>query len=271
MPEPESAGTAEAADAAPIDPLDAPAPAPLSTFGSFASASSSSLANTYHRHCRQYACLTTKPWKPALGVRRGLRLFWNVKASVADLVARGTRRASFFFRSANAQSEFLREADHYAITLSGRLLQVPKLVYGGRRMVESREGAWNVLNSRLSNPKKMKNWGVLNFDGRSIDRRLMKKIIRDLVDCCRNLGMEISQPPQDTMIIGVDVKRVKYSVAPSRIEMIVVLLPAKADGLRTKAKYYGDSELGIYTNCLRQDKVRNATVTTTLSRTNPTP
>ncbi|KAJ7273218.1 argonaute-like protein [Mycena rebaudengoi] len=165
-----------------------------------------------------------------------------------------------------AQSEILKEAgmevDHHAITLSGRLLQVPRLIYGGRR-VEPREGAWNVLNSRFSNPKKMKNWGVVNFDGQSIDRRLMEKIIRDLVDCCRNLGMEISQPPQDAIRVGVDVKRLLDEICtalggPSRIEMIIVLLPAKADDIRTKVKYYGDVKMGIRTNCLRQDKVRNA-------------
>ncbi|KAJ7168225.1 argonaute-like protein [Mycena crocata] len=168
-----------------------------------------------------------------------------------------------------AHSEFLVDAgmvvDATAITVPGRLLQVPPLVYGGKRTVNPRDGAWNVVGQKFYKAQKMLTWGVVNFDGHRIPQQLLNKTIQGLIDSSKQLGMDVQPPPQNAVRngnghnVGQAIGDICAALGgPDKVDMIVVLLPAKADEIRTRVKYVGDVEMGVRTQCLRENKLQRA-------------
>ncbi|KAJ7702329.1 Piwi domain-containing protein [Mycena rosella] len=201
-----------------------------------------------------------------------------------------------------AQSEFMQEAGMYvdpnAVTVPGRLLKVPALLYNQKR-VDPRDGAWNVLGSRFYTPKKMLRWGVANFDTRNITQQTVNRTIQGLLDCCDKLGMclflvqdlylltclqgwvgdpssqsilaypftEILPPPVPAVRTGTGTPQsVKETIAQicrelggaDAVDIIIVLLAAKADDVRTFVKHFCDIELGVRSQCLREPKLQKA-------------
>ncbi|KAJ7632197.1 argonaute-like protein [Roridomyces roridus] len=163
-------------------------------------------------------------------------------------------------------SEFLNVAgmvvDTHAISVQGKMLRVPSLLYGNKK-VDPRDGAWNVVGSHLHNPKALTNWGVLNFDAGCIQQPRVQKIIQDLMQCCSQLGMGVDGPKVVSQANGHDVrgalKRICDQLGGSAaVQIIIVLLPANADPIRTAVKYYGDIEIGVRTQCLRETKLQRA-------------
>ncbi|KAJ6618325.1 Piwi domain-containing protein [Mycena sp. CBHHK59/15] len=179
-------------------------------------------------------------------------------------------------------SEFVRDAgmiiDSQPITLNAKLLAPPAMVFGGQEL-RPQHGAWNVMNQKFKNPQQMKYWGVVNFDAVRIGQTLVQRVIHELGQCCSNLGMIMSPPasvrhgdghaPEKTLretvkdITEIIMKecqasREKRPIDIIPIDMIIVLLPSKADEIRTRVKYWGDVETGTRTSCLREDKLQRA-------------
>ncbi|KAJ7121276.1 hypothetical protein C8R43DRAFT_959621 [Mycena crocata] len=131
-----------------------------------------------------------------------------------------------------ASSEFMVDAgmfvDPRPITVQGRMLNTPSLVYKNHEQKRPRDGAWNLLGSQLNVPMKMVKWGVANFDGAAIGKELEKNTIITLVNCCRQLGMgkytfegdnclliqlpEVAWPPQDAVRTGTPHSEKRASV-----------------------------------------------------------
>ncbi|KAJ7043216.1 argonaute-like protein [Mycena alexandri] len=167
-----------------------------------------------------------------------------------------------------SQSEYLIDAgmlvDQQAITLRAHLLKVPPVIYDGKR-VEPRDGAWNVLGVKFKTARQMQKWGIVNFDTQRISRGTVNKTISSIVECSNSLGMTVSPPPDDLILAG-NAHNVRqpilqvcnYFRGPANVEMIIFLLPAKADEVRTQIKYICDVELGVRSQCLREPKVQRA-------------
>ncbi|KAJ6500478.1 argonaute-like protein [Mycena sanguinolenta] len=165
-------------------------------------------------------------------------------------------------------SEYLVEAGmkigETPLSIRGRLLQAPPLLYQGSQQVAPRDGAWNVVGARFHTPRQMLNWGIINFDPQRINDRVVQKSAQDLVGCCNMLGMNVAPPNVVRNGNGQDAKGAIQSLCTSlggdmrRIDMIVFLLPAKADELRTRIKYVCDTELGVRSQCLREPKLQRA-------------
>ncbi|KAJ7445725.1 argonaute-like protein [Mycena galericulata] len=171
-----------------------------------------------------------------------------------------------------ANSEFMHEAgmmvDQSAITVQGRMLKVPPLIYKNNaeqrlRHVEPRDGAWNVLGSQFYAPYQMRKWAVVNFDRQRISEPVVNNTISTLLRCCKDLGMHVAPPEIVRAGNGHDVERMLGQVCSDLggakgIDMILVLLPAKADEIRTRTKYVCDIELGVRSQCLREPKLQRA-------------
>ncbi|KAF7359349.1 Argonaute-like protein [Mycena sanguinolenta] len=148
-------------------------------------------------------------------------------------------------------------------SIRGRLLQAPPLLYQGS-VVSPRDGAWNVLGARFHTPRQMLNWGMINFDPQHINEQVVENTWRTLVTCCNMLGMNVVRPRAGRNGNGQDAKGAIEALCTSlggdlkQIHMIVFLLPAKADELRTRIKYICDTELGVRSQCLREPKLQRA-------------
>ncbi|KAJ7261353.1 Piwi domain-containing protein [Mycena haematopus] len=161
-------------------------------------------------------------------------------------------------------SEYLVDAgmqiDQNPITIRGRLLKAPSLLYQGTRQLTARDGAWNVLGARFYAARQMLLWGIVNFDPHRINERVIQKTGEELVTCCN--ALDVVPPKAVRTGNGHDVKGVIESLCRDlggdvrRIDMIVVLLPAKADEVRTRVKYVCDVELGVRSQCLRESKLQ---------------
>ncbi|KAJ7756889.1 argonaute-like protein [Mycena maculata] len=167
-----------------------------------------------------------------------------------------------------ANSEFMVEAgmlvDQNTISISGRMLPVPSLIYNNRKQVSPRDGGWNVVGSRLYAPQNMLKWAVVNFDPHHIPQQVLQGAARNLAHCCQELGMRVEQPRSVRSGSGHDVQRVIAQVVgdfgghAADIDMILVFLPSKADDIRTRVKWVCDIKEGIRSQCLREPKVQKA-------------
>ncbi|KAJ7871432.1 argonaute-like protein [Mycena olivaceomarginata] len=163
-------------------------------------------------------------------------------------------------------SEYLVDAgmqiDQTPTTIRGRLLNVPPLLYKDKQ-VTARDGAWNVLGARFYAPRQMLLWGVINFDPHRIDQRVVQKTSEDLLRCCNQL--DVAPPRAIRTGNGHDVEGSLRNLCNelaggdvTKVDMVVVLLPAKADEIRTRVKYSCDVKLGVRSQCLREPKLQRA-------------
>ncbi|KAJ7658359.1 argonaute-like protein [Mycena polygramma] len=151
-----------------------------------------------------------------------------------------------------------------ALSVRGRLLPVPPLLYKEwhkERRVSPRDGAWNVLGSQLYTPTRILNWAVVNFEPYRIGSELVDETINMIIECCSKLDVK---PPKSVKTgNGHNVKRVIEDVCgelggANKIDIIVFLLPAMADEIRTCIKFVCDTALGVRSQCLREPKLHDA-------------
>ncbi|KAF7359373.1 Argonaute-like protein [Mycena sanguinolenta] len=164
------------------------------------------------------------------------------------------------------------------ISLKAKLLAHPRIEFGGSDLMPQ-NGAWNAVNRQFFSPKRLGAWAVANFDGR-ISPNLVDKVIRD---SSFNMTMTVSTRdvyvnserclPSLTVLEDVEnpaqvlsgdghhptqtLEAIGHAMK-GKVELIVVILPSKADEIRNKVKYWGDVVRGVKTSCLREDKLHRA-------------
>ncbi|KAF7311573.1 Argonaute-like protein [Mycena kentingensis (nom. inval.)] len=164
-------------------------------------------------------------------------------------------------------SEFLAEAgvtvSPAPMTIQGRMLEVPELIYGEDEQkrpqsVKPQNGAWNVLRIKFQSPKKISKWGCINFVN-AMPFPHTEKILQELARCMESLGMAVEKPPNGCIFKGnphsVRNQMVELCQKLQAPDIIIVILPANAEEIRTAVKYYGDVELGVRTQCMRENKL----------------
>ncbi|KAJ7273274.1 argonaute-like protein [Mycena rebaudengoi] len=179
-------------------------------------------------------------------------------------------------------SEFINDAGMVIETtpsvLPARILNAPEIQFK-TRAVKPKDGSWNVMGQKFNQAASMKHWGVVSFE----PRIRVDKVIGDLMECCKTAGMSVSHPTSIRQGEGHSVeKHLEYVVGDIReaaqkegnlqaqqerrrpakvsvpVDLILVLLPSKADEIRTSVKHWGDVKRGIRTSCLREDKLSKA-------------
>ncbi|KAG6836649.1 hypothetical protein H0H93_005479 [Arthromyces matolae] len=113
------------------------------------------------------------------------------------------------------------------ISVHGRLLTSPLILFGNERLSLQRPGTWDVMRKRLNQPARLQRWVIVNFA--NADRSLLQKFIDDLMKCMGERGMSK-----------------KY-----RAEMMLVILPESALGIYREVKSFGDILQGVATQCVK--------------------
>ncbi|KAJ7168155.1 ribonuclease H-like domain-containing protein [Mycena crocata] len=162
-------------------------------------------------------------------------------------------------------SEFVVDAgmrvDPQPLTLHAKLLAHPHMRFGNSD-VKPQNGAWNVMNVQFKVPKQMRSWAVVNFDAfGKISENLVNRTIFELTKCCRILGMTLADPVAIHQGEAHSTEKTLDDVLRQhgRVDLILVLLPSKAEEIRNRVKFWGDAKHGIRTSCLREDKLQRAT------------
>ncbi|KAJ7163421.1 Piwi domain-containing protein [Mycena crocata] len=158
--------------------------------------------------------------------------------------------------------------DSRPLTLSAKLLAHPHMNFKDLDVVRQflclcdikpNNGAWNVANTRFKVARRMKSWAVVNFDafGR-INQDLAKRTILQFIKCCQALG--VADPVAVLQGHGNSPEKTLDNILTqyARLDLILVLLPSRAEELRNRVKFWGDIKHGIHTSCLREDKLQKA-------------
>ncbi|TFK39399.1 argonaute-like protein [Crucibulum laeve] len=209
-------------------------------------------------------------------------------SSKADMVAFSTSSPDARLRKIQQEvgkyqsSQYLREAGIAVkpepMKINAKILNVPNLQFANGN-VTPREGKWNLLNQKLVEPKNVL-WSIVDFTNTALDG--LTSVLRELHDCSNALGVRMDIPL--TVHQGNAYRVIKelelaltqsinefpvksqafrnFTVAPGKPLLdyrnnfvMVVILPPEAEAIRNTVKYWGDIQMGINTQCMRQDKL----------------
>ncbi|PPQ82370.1 hypothetical protein CVT25_008331 [Psilocybe cyanescens] len=183
----------------------------------------------------------------------------------------------------SVRSDFVAESgmklDLNPMGVDAKLLFVPSLFFHPERpALVVRDGAWNALRQRFTQPAALAHWMVVSF----VDAFDIRKITdmmtargSSLLNSCGNLGMNINPSPFiQARANGHNAERIltdsvrgyseQLGVPESDVDrflrklMVIVLLPNNGAGIRSAVKHWGDVTLGVATQCLREAKLHKA-------------
>ncbi|GAW12859.1 hypothetical protein ANO14919_022300 [Xylariales sp. No.14919] len=154
------------------------------------------------------------------------------------------------------------------ITVQGRVLQEPNVVYGGNKPARVANGSWNMVPREapltFSSSKPLQNWSLLNVytnDGSSKTFapdelvELMKTITQILRKTGVTVGPPILPPPQ----VELDDKKIIkwFGDYASRCKFLFVILPATPIPQYYLIKRLADVHHGVHTICSVGSKIAN--------------
>ncbi|CAK5279472.1 unnamed protein product [Mycena citricolor] len=147
-----------------------------------------------------------------------------------------------------------------AVEISATLFKAPKLESQSAQITPT-NGSWNILGHKFKKAETLNSWVLINYDAHHIRERDIQATAEALIKACVKLGMKVN--PDPLVRIGnpqnpEEVLDAVYAYAYSiqrQIDLIVVLLPSKAEEIRYRVKHWGDTKYGIRTSCLREEKL----------------
>ncbi|KIM87566.1 hypothetical protein PILCRDRAFT_815121 [Piloderma croceum F 1598] len=159
------------------------------------------------------------------------------------------------------------------VRIDGRVLPTPKLVFGDNEAMRIQNGGWNVTKNKFKEPMPLIAWAVIDY---ARNHHKAQSFIDMLLRCFQVL--EYLQPYTSAVNgqgnISGDLMNVAHATMdwagqqamqlppdqrppkPSRIALIICILPYPAAEIRRAVKHFGDVESGIPTQCIRVDKIK---------------
>ncbi|KAG8946727.1 hypothetical protein FRC04_011505 [Tulasnella sp. 424] len=150
--------------------------------------------------------------------------------------------------------------DPNLITINGRILPEPTLMYGQNVTVKPQNGRWNMRNKTLYKPTNILGCAIIIYDqhfGPAHEQHLKES----LFNVARTLGIQ-GMPP-DPPVLRKDatgsaywkhlkeVAAVHESLKGGSPNLIIVVLPEMGDDIYVRIKNAGNIKVGVATQCLR--------------------
>ncbi|KAJ0238931.1 Protein argonaute 5 [Hirschfeldia incana] len=157
--------------------------------------------------------------------------------------------------------EFGMSVTDQLASVEARVLPPPMLKYhesGREKMVNPRQGQWNMIDKKMINGSRVASWTCVNFSTR-IDRNLPQEFCRQLIDMCVSKGMQFNPQPA-IPFISCQPQRIEETLrdiharAPA-LQMLIVILP-DVTGSYGKIKRICETELGIVSQCCQPNQAR---------------
>ncbi|KAK1231849.1 hypothetical protein PQX77_005063 [Marasmius sp. AFHP31] len=151
--------------------------------------------------------------------------------------------------------------DTTPVTIAGRLLEAPTVIL--QQPVDLNKGSWNVVRQRLNAPAALNSWAIVSFVDGIRDDEIVRKM-KDLANCCVNLGMNVQPPLAIHHGHGNNAEQVKdvldgivANFGDRLAELIIVIiLPQSAAALRAQVKHWSDIRQGVRTQCIREQNFK---------------
>ncbi|CAB4019639.1 argonaute-2-like isoform X3, partial [Paramuricea clavata] len=173
--------------------------------------------------------------------------------------------------------DFCISIDNEMVTIQGRVLDPPLLMYGpGNRLGKEmpHDGTWKNTKQMLD-PKELKEWAVVAYINDNIqpkrgggggrysgpeylDDRGVNNLIDHLVDVGRKKGVRVNENPcyvgTETGFRGTDKLFGDLKARYPNLQLIVVVLPVSGDDYYEEVKHCGDVVHGITTQCIKVEQ-----------------
>jgi len=176
------------------------------------------------------------------------------------------------------QSQYVRtfglnvKTDEGLLPITGRVLDPPTLKYGQtskQPTIKPRDGSWNMIDKKFHKPMTIQRWIVVSYEGqRFFPLDAAQNMVKGLIQGCQAAGMTVQDPQpaityqngqgnisQQLRAVGAECAKAKGG-GPN---LVVVILPGDSgNDIYTAVKHFGDTMIGVATQCLKSNKCRNA-------------
>lgn len=143
------------------------------------------------------------------------------------------------------------------ITVQGRVLDEPKVLYKDKKFAQVRFGGWNMVDVRFSTNGRLGSWSYLlvslpthrdAFDQASLTST-MQQFTALLVK--RGITVPAPLPGQRLELNSPEDPRLdqRIEMAAKRLELLLVIMPEAITPLYSRIKHAGDVKYGIHTVC----------------------
>ncbi|TFY78278.1 hypothetical protein EWM64_g5734 [Hericium alpestre] len=139
----------------------------------------------------------------------------------------------------------------------GRALGAPQIQYQNDTLPVTR-GSWNLLGKTFFQPATLEQWIVVNLS--ALNEQKVTQFFQQLIGCCQELAMFTEQPLNHAPITGANIEQVlrKIMQLPAAPKLVLFILPDNAAEIKKAIKFWGDTQYGISTQCVRQNKAARA-------------
>lgn len=149
------------------------------------------------------------------------------------------------------------------LTVDGRVLDAPRLVYGGKSSLTARFGSWNMIGNRVSAGARISNWTFfeIQFGRTALDTPIVE-LMAEFRDMMQKTGLTVDPPNPAPGLPPLQLLKDRPYTHQAAIEQwfknirtttkarfIYIVLPAKSAQIYSHIKYLGDVAHGLTTVC----------------------
>uniref|UniRef100_A0A0N4Z625 Protein argonaute-1 n=1 Tax=Parastrongyloides trichosuri TaxID=131310 RepID=A0A0N4Z625_PARTI len=149
--------------------------------------------------------------------------------------------------------------------LKGRVLQAPKLLYGGRTKTTAlpNQGVWDMRNKHFHTGVEVKVWAIACFaQSQHVKEADLRNFTTNLQRISSDAGMPIvGSPCFCKYAVGIDQVEPMFKYLKQHykgLQLVVVVLPGKTP-VYAEVKRVGDTVLGVATQCVQAKNVIKTT------------
>lgn len=167
---------------------------------------------------------------------------------------------------------FGMRVDQRLVTVNARLLQPPSLEYSGRRVIQARNGSWNMASNRMLGGATLLHWMVIQV-GSFMREGDVQRFVLQMGDIAGQNGMKFvnREPPiinnvrdrgfeqELVKILGRENERIrsKRGQESHHVQLVIVLKEKQDTAVYNAMKRVCDVQLGIASQCLLTSKIVN--------------
>lgn len=156
------------------------------------------------------------------------------------------------------------------LTVDGRILSAPKLLYAGRSSLNARFGSWNMIGNKVSAGARITNWTFfeIQFGGTALStpivelmaqfRDIMQKTGLTMDAPAPALGLpplKLNQDAKDQYLNDIDKWFARIRDTNKAVRILYIIIPAKNALIYSCIKYLGDVKYGFTTVCSVAKKI----------------
>lgn len=144
------------------------------------------------------------------------------------------------------------------LTVKGRILSAPKVMYAGKA-ADSSPGRWDIAGKTFSDCKTLRNWSFLSLAGPSRDEDTISAVVQfQKAIATYGLGEDKPEPRNGYCVSLQDPKQGQQDVIIRDIlaqadkdgrQFLLVILPSKDTFVYSRVKYWAEVRYGIHTVC----------------------